>query len=469
MGNRKFTQEEIDTAIKMLEDNKQWQEIADKLGRDKDSLRKKMSKMGHKKLNKSYLYDIGTELNGLRIVKQIRVKHGEGTQKGYLVKSLAYPDDKNDYEINEYDLKSGRGCAYVAGVRVCPESSLYSKVEIRKYIVDVEQAKTVPPNHTTPLLFKCSTDGCNKTKEMLSSNLIRKGIMCKNCSKGTPYPELFFMGYNDKKEAGFIPQQRFADFPNHIFDSVNYERRIIVETHGEQHYQESTGYMNHARTVASDERKRKYCKENNWTLIELDCRKSSFEHIRNSIANEPLLEDITDEDVKAILEIIEENKRYPVKEIIRLYTVEMESCENIGKQFGYCGGTISRILERNNVPRRIGAPVGVPSPRRIELPEQEIVKLYESGLSTHKLAEKYGVSRIVIVNLLARNGVTLRPTGTNQYGTTPELPSDDIVKLYNSGLSTYKIAKKYGVSPTPIKRILKDENVEMRKGNSKAS
>jgi LAGLIDADG-like domain len=47
----------------------------------------------------------------------------------------------------------------------------------------------------------------------------------------------------------------------------------------------------------------------------------------------------------------------------------------------------------------------------IELPEQEIIDLYLSGVSMHRLAEKYGVSRYVITDRLNRHNIPIYKLG----------------------------------------------------------
>lgn len=369
-------------------------------------------------IKKPHVYKVGEVVNdGLKIVSQTTFvkndKNRKRTEKAYIVKSLAFPDDKNDYMVVERSLKSGAGCPYSSTPikRVIDENSLYSVEWIRPYLTEesIKLSKTITPYSNKSISFKCPE--CNLEKTMTPHNVIRRnGISCLVCSRGTSYPELFFAGYNSKKEAGFTPQQRFDDFEGYIFDSVNYKRRIIVETHGIAHYKEGNGFHDHKRTVASDIAKRKYCKENNWTLIELDCRVSSFEHIRNSIANEPLLENITDEDVKGMLKIMENNKRYPVKEIVKLYTVEMKSLKFIGERFKVDYGTVKNILVKNNVQIR---------DYKRELPKKELIELYvNEKLSCKAIGEKYGVDATTVKRQLNNHGVTLRPRGTNQYRIT---------------------------------------------------
>ena len=416
MEKRKvWTEKEIIELKKLNNKGNTPQEIADALKRTKGSVHTIMYKLKIKSKSKRkgkktpYIYKIGEVVGDgtLRIIKQIRVKNSQGTIKGYVVKSLKYPDDKNDYEISEGNLKSGQRCAYVTNKRIIEENSLWSKIELRKYIVDTKQAKMIAPNHYKhEIRVRC--DNCNKEKMILPTRLVQYGILCKTCEKGISYPELLFMSYSEEKDAGFVPQQRFKDFPNHIFDSVNYERRIIVETHGMAHYKERDGFHDHKRTVESDKRKRQYCKENNWTLIELDCRISDFEFIRNSIANEPLLQDITEGDIEGILEIIANNKRYPTKEIIDLYTINFETTTQIAQRFKICADTVTRILRNNGVKIRNARESSLKGKL---LDENNIIILYENGASSTKIAEKYGVSTSLIYRILIENNIKIRNNG----------------------------------------------------------
>ena len=342
----------------------------------------------------AHAYQIGEVVNGeLKILEQIRMPLGKKyTKKGYVVQSMVYPTSE-PYKKCESTLKDGQGCAYKAGQRVCLENSLWSVESVRGNIIDIDEAKQVTPGIAKKILFQCEYEDCDNTKMMTPSNLLHQGFVCNICSKSTSYPELWFMGYNKEKNAGFIPQQRFDDFKGHIFDNVNYESRIIVETHGIQHYEDrdSKAWKGaHKKSVASDKRKRKYCKENNWTLIELDCRYSRFEYIRNSVSNEPLLDDVTDDDVKGMLEIIEKNKHYPTKRIIRLYTVDKLSTYKIADKLGLTREIVTTVLNKNNIKlRRGGLQAGSIAHNRKRVRCIETGQVYES---IHKVQEEIGIS-----------------------------------------------------------------------------
>ena len=349
-------------------------------------------------MGKEYLYDIGDVVGKgtLRVVEKTR--DSKYNRKSYIVQSLKYSNYKNNYMMSEGDVVNGKTDGYLTCRRICEENSLWSIKRIRQNIIDIEQAKTIAPRAGKSVLFKCENKNCKNTKIMRPAELCNRGFSCSVCSKGTSYPELYFMAYNDVKDAGFEDQQRFNDFEGHIFDFVNYERSIIVETHGIAHYKEvgdDTSWKDvHKKSKASDERKRKYCKDNGWTLIELDCRYSTFEHIRNSIANEPLLKDIIDKDVEKIVRFIERNKRYPVKEIIRLYTKELKTTVEIANDLNVHHGTIGNILKRNNIKLRFAGE----AKKKVKCIETGVT--YDSGYHAMKMT---GINNKSISNVCNPN------------------------------------------------------------------
>lgn len=316
----------------------------------------------------SYLYNINDEINGLKIIKQKKLKNGpKYFKKGYVVQSLKYPDAPL-YEVDEYYLKSGKGDQYLKR-KVFVGNSLYSIKETRKNLINIAEAKTLHKHSKTYIDVKC--ENCDKVKNMRVEHLVRFGIMCTVCSRGTTYPELFFMAYNNTLNLNFVPQQTFEDFKDYRFDFVNYERRIIVEAHGIQHFEES-GHMNHTSTVKSDEAKRKYCKENGWVLVELDFRESTFEFCRLSIDN-TFLQNIDDSNVDDMLEFMELNKRYDVKNITKDYKDGL-TINQISKKHNIPKTTINRILVKNNVTLRSGG-----APKGSKAPNGKCVKCLNNG------------------------------------------------------------------------------------------
>lgn len=378
---REWTTEEEATLFKMMNNSYTQEKMAIHFKTTRGTIRKKLVSLGYKKQIKTnqYFYNVGDIVNGVKIINQTRV--GKGSYKGYTVQSIKYPNAPQ-YTMYEESLKKGCYDAYSSTPvkRVFEGNSLWSVEEIRKYIVNKEEAKKIAP-HNSNVKVDVRCNSCGRVKKMAPSKLVDRGFSCQICNKGY-YPELFFGAYNEVLELNFIPQQRFDNFQDYIFDFVNYEKRIIVETHGIQHYNKKSEW--YKRTHKSDTEKRKYCKENGWIFIELDCSTSSFEYIKKSIENEELLLNIKGDDISKIIKVIEENKTYPVKKIVKLYTEDNLTTSKIGEIFGIDRQIIAKILKRSNIKLRHGK-------RLVRCITTD--KVFKSGAEAERF---YGVARSTI-------------------------------------------------------------------------
>lgn len=86
----------------------------------------------------------------------------------------------------------------------------------------------------------------------------------------------------------------------------------------------------------------------------------------------------------------------------------------------------------------------------------EIASAYRAGATVGELAERSGVHRATVDNLLAAAGVARRPRGLN------EAQAEQAVLLYADGLSIAKIARQFGVAPSGIDRLLKRRGLVLR-------
>lgn len=351
---KRFTEDDISKMTELYNSGFTIKQIAKYMGRGDSSVRYRLQSLGivnkTKEIDKSYFYKIGEIVNDtLQIIEQTRDE--KYNRKSYIVKSLIYPNAPY-YKIAENNLKKGVGCAYVSGRRIYEGNSLYNIKWVRHYLVDVEEAKTIAPgSDKIKINLKCPE--CGTQKQMRPDKLTSYGFNCLICNKGTSYPELLFNSFNEIANLGYVTQQELEGLPGRYFDFVNYESRTIVETHGLQHYKKTKGHFSDAydKTIESDKEKREYCKNNNWTLIELDCRRSDFSFIVSSINNCEHLPNIDKDKELKIMSLIENNKRYPVKEIIKLYTSGLSTLQ-ISKKLNMCNGTVWNILQRHNTPMR---------------------------------------------------------------------------------------------------------------------
>lgn len=358
MEYKYWSEIEIQKATELYNKGYNFTQIGKEINRHKTSVRQKLQLIGvHQpgyKTNKDYFYSVGQVVNEtLKIVEQTRMGL-KTNRKGYIVQSLVYPNE-DCYKISESHLKRGQGCAYIAGTRVCKEKSLWGVKAIRDNIIDVEESKKTAFKSGKKMLFKCATTGCTNTKKMIVSSLVLQGFSCPSCSKGTSYPERFFTAYLNYYSIKHEYQVRFNDLKGHVFDyriTIG-DKTFLVETHGEQHYLlEDKGYYNAELIKRKDSIKREYAKKNNIIYIELDCRESSFEFIKNSIKENIWLPNIEKDDEAHIMEFIEDSSKYDVQGIIKLYEIDKLSLYKIAKKHNTSKCVISKILEQNGIKRR---------------------------------------------------------------------------------------------------------------------
>lgn len=346
-GNKRvFNKGEKDKIKHLFDSNYTHQEISDEMKCSRYIISREIKEMGLKRMRNRgrviFKYEIGDIVNDSLIIVN-RIADPENNIKSYEVKSIAYPEAPT-YITKEYVLASGAKCAYSTNStskKIFEGNSLYSVVKIRKFLIDVEYAKTIAPTHKEKILFRCPN--CKTEKSMLSANLIKHGIMCPVCSNGTSYPEKLFLSYNEVLGLNFKHQVKFKDFPKRIFDFVDHEKRIIVETHGKQHYDENSAWYKNSQK--SDAAKRKWCKENGYILIELDCSESTFEFICNSINECDFLPNIETKNKEYIIKTINKHKNHKIKEILKMYD-QGYTYNDIAKEHNISTGKLYNLLKK---------------------------------------------------------------------------------------------------------------------------
>lgn len=129
---------------------------------------------------------------------------------------------------------------------------------------------------------------------------------------------------------------------------------------------------------------------------------------------------------------------------------------------------------------------GKPSPNRRSIPLDEAKNLYDGGMNTRQLADKYGVSQGIVCKRFREAGVKLRSNSESQKGPlspawgkkhAPErinkqrqaaiasrsgIPDEEIVRLYSAGYSAVQIADKFGCSNPSIYNRLKALQIPTR-------
>jgi len=95
--------------------------------------------------------------------------------------------------------------------------------------------------------------------------------------------------------------------------------------------------------------------------------------------------------------------------------------------------------------------------------QDRIIKLYESGLSIGEIKQKIGISKPTISKVLKKNNIKIRK-GNYQ---TLDLDINKINEEYNAGFSTYEIAQKHNCTNETIRKYIK--NIRTKSERNKRS
>jgi hypothetical protein len=91
---------------------------------------------------------------------------------------------------------------------------------------------------------------------------------------------------------------------------------------------------------------------------------------------------------------------------------------------------------------------------KLQMDTENVVQLYQSGMSLNKLAQLNGCSFKAIRNCLTRAGVAIRPK--------PNPRIAEVARLYNSGLSENQVAQHLGVSRGCIRKRIIEAGITPR-------
>lgn len=164
-------------------------------------------------------------------------------------------------------------------------------------IIGEENSKKYLHSVSTKVKCTCPICGNNDRKISISKIYGKRNILCSNCSDGVSYPEKIMFNVLKELNTNFIYQlskinalwckNKRYDF---YFELDN--KKYIIETHGEQHYEEKSNFKQSLKEIQENDKIKKELaikkgiKEENY--ITIDCRKSELNWIKNNILNSKL-------------------------------------------------------------------------------------------------------------------------------------------------------------------------------------
>lgn len=222
--------------------------------------------------------------------------------------------------------------------------------------VSEEDAKRYTHSSGQKITVKCPD--CGKEKKIRIADVYRRKSISCSCGNGKSYPEKFIYNLLWQLGVDFETEYKSKWAVNKRYDFYLKNSNCIIETHGEQHYKKGFRIANKKtlkQEQANDKYKREIALSNGIKhYIELDCRESNMDYIKNSILNSKLsqLFDLSNINWTSCAEfanknIVKEvcdywnNKREEetttsVGEIFKLSKVSIRNYLNKGVELGWC-------------------------------------------------------------------------------------------------------------------------------------
>lgn len=241
------------------------------------------------------------------------------------------------------------------------ENNLWkTRPNIAKMLLNEEDGYKYSPGSGQKVDWKCP-DCNNVIHNKAIANIVRHGLSCCRCSDGISYPNKFI--YNIIDQIKTIYQNKHIDFDfkteatfewsdNKLYDMyIEFNnKKVIVEMHGIQHYEESP--FKRTRILKEEQKNDKIkcelaLKNGADYYIIIDCRKSDADFIKKNILNSELLEilNVSETDIDW-LECDRFSTHSRVIEACKLWNDGMKSCSKIAKTMRLSRSVIQNYIKK---------------------------------------------------------------------------------------------------------------------------
>ena len=265
----------------------------------------------------------------------------------------------NEDWIIQSSLNRGSGCNICNGT-MSTKLGFNTIWDKARWMVDLgiseEDAKKYTPQSHKKIKVICPI--CGETKTCAISKIYANHSIGCICSDSIPYGEKFVYGLLKQLNIDFITQLSNTTFKwcdNKKYDFYIPLNNTIIEVNGIQHYKENNRGLSLEEEIKNDIFKKELALNNGISnYIVIDCRKSDFEWLYNSILNSELINlfDLNGIDwikceefarnsnfIKSICDYKNNNKDSSILEISRLFGFSKSAIRNwlkIGTKLGWC-------------------------------------------------------------------------------------------------------------------------------------
>jgi len=259
------------------------------------------------------------------------------------------------FEMSWTCIQRGYGCSYccIPAKKVGLTNCLATKrPDLIKYLKNKDDGYKYTRCSYVDIIVKCPE--CGNEKNMKISNLSTKGFSCNKCGDGISYPEKFMFNVLNQLNLKFKTQLNKFIFKwcgNYKYDFYILDFNSIIETHGIQHYKQSTRGRLLKEEQQNDNIKMELALDNEInSYIIIDCRKSELEWIKNSIMQSdlPRLLNFKEEDIDW-LKCHEYACNSLVKVVCDMWNDGMENTQIIANELNFNKSTVVEYLKMGEI------------------------------------------------------------------------------------------------------------------------
>lgn len=312
----------------------------------------------HNLLHREFKYEIGTTFNdkkgNITIIDRKSLSKSKRLYK-YHCNKCGYEDWKLEIDFEKGGSTRCPCCCsapkvVIPGINDIPTEAPWM---VKYFPGGYDEAKLYTYGSGKEIDFICPDCGC--VKRMSIHTLYECGFTC-SCQGRFSYPERVMEEFLKQLKIDYKRQLSRKDFcwiENCLYDFYLYGYNAIIETHGRQHYEETTLTTRTLEEEQENDRFKEALAKNNGVknYIVLDCRKSDIEWIKKSIMNSnlPKLLNFTENNIdwnlcdkKAL-----DNKIREISEFYEFHKFDMQKKE-IAKYFNISVSWLMKLLKKGN-------------------------------------------------------------------------------------------------------------------------
>lgn len=309
----------------------------------------------------SFRFDIGDELKSdsrhlvvlERMIKPIKRKEGYIERKKWYRVECRNCGWKN-YWLTQNNLIKGKSCSCCSGktvVQSINDIPTTAPWMVKYFQGGYEEAKNYTKFSNKKIRPICPDCGTIKDKPMKIAQLLIQGMGCK-CSDGRSYPEKFIAHVLSNVGIDYVSEYTPTWSQGKRYDFYIPSLNMIIEAHGTQHY----GNCGRGRTLQEEH-------ENDLLKFDLsvingvehyvviNCYKSEFEWIKNSIINSGVLKKLNiDEDTIDWIKCDKDSQKNIVKEVCTYKKNNpLATTTELGRLFKTSSNSIYNMLKKGAV------------------------------------------------------------------------------------------------------------------------